>query len=232
MDQKKRIAIYGGTFDPVHLGHLEIARRVIELFEIDELLFVPARRAPHKLECRTASPVHRYGMLALATQEDRAIFISTFELDAPNRRYTVDTLSHFRSKYGESFDLFFMMGADSWSEITTWRAWQHLMTMVNHIVVTRPGYDLNLDHVTASVTTQIVDLRAADKSSVLRKVNETLAAGTPGIFITDAVMIDVSASEIRRAAREERGETLKKSVPPSVAEYICKYKLYRNSNEA
>jgi nicotinate-nucleotide adenylyltransferase len=171
-------------------------------------------------------------MLALATQEDPAIFISTFELDEPNQRYTVDTLTHFRSKFGESADLFFIMGADSWSEIPTWRAWQHLMTMVNHIVVTRPGYDLNLDHVTASVAAQVVDLRSADQSSLPRRLNETFAAGTPGIFITNAVMIDVSATEIRRAAREERVEVLKKFVPPSVADYIRKYKLYRNSNEA
>ncbi|HEY0431119.1 MAG TPA: adenylyltransferase/cytidyltransferase family protein, partial [Pyrinomonadaceae bacterium] len=121
MEQRKRIAIYGGTFDPVHSAHLEIARRVLPLFAIDEFLFVPARVAPHKMGRDVTSALHRYAMLALATRTKPRLRISTFELDEPERRYTVETLSYFRSHYGESADLFFVMGADSWAEITTWR---------------------------------------------------------------------------------------------------------------
>ncbi len=226
---QKRIAIYGGTFDPVHLAHLEIAREVLKLFEIDELLFVPAQRAPHKVEREVTLPVHRYAMLALATQKDARILVSTFELDAPDRRYTVDTLAHFRSKFGRSAELFFVMGADSWSEITMWREWERLITMANHIVVTRPGYEIDGDQVTPSVTAQIVDLRGSDQSSLSSLEKEGRARK---IFITDFVMIDISATEIRRAAREDRIDNLRKLVPLPVADYISKYKLYRNSNEA
>ena len=104
MDQRKRIAIYGGTFDPVHSGHLEIARRVSQLFAIDEFLFVPARVAPHKLDREVSSSLHRYAMLALATQEDPGLCVSRFELDGPQRQYTVDTLFHFQSQLGEPAD--------------------------------------------------------------------------------------------------------------------------------
>lgn len=226
---QKRIAIYGGTFDPVHLAHLEIARRVLKLFEIDELLFVPAQRAPHKVEREVTLPVHRYAMLALATQKDARILVSTFELDAPDRRYTVDTLAHFQSKFGRSAKLFFVMGADSWSEITMWREWERLITMANHIVVTRPGYEIDWDQVTPSVAVQIVDLRGSDQSSLSSLEKE----GQPRkIFVTDVVMIDISATEIRRAAREDRIDDLRKLVPLPVADYISKYTLYRNSNEA
>ena len=226
---QRRIAIYGGTFDPVHLAHLEIARGVLKLFEIDELLFVPAQLAPHKVEWEVTLPVHRFAMLALATQKDARMLVSTFELDAPGRRYTVDTLAHFRSKFGRSAELFFVMGADSWSEITMWREWEQLIAMANQIVVTRPGYEIDQDRVTPSVATRIVDLRGADQSSLSSLADEGEARK---IFVTDVVMIDISATEIRRAAREDRIDNLRKLVPLPVADYISKYKLYRNSNEA
>jgi nicotinate-nucleotide adenylyltransferase len=226
MNGRKRIAIYGGTFDPVHLGHLEVARRVSDLFEIDELLFVPAQIAPHKLTQIVTPAIHRYAMLVLATQEDSRLRVSTFELEAPDRRYTVDTLAHLKSELGESADLFFVMGADSWSEITTWREWERLLALVNHIVVTRPGYDISLELVSSSVRERIVDLRGSKQvPSVVSEV-----AGEQ-IFITDAVMLDYSATEIRRALRADNGSELTGLVAPSVTDYIRKYELYRESNE-
>ena len=217
---RKRIAIYGGTFDPVHSGHLEIARRVSQLFGIDEFLFVLARVAPHKLDREVSGALHRYAMLALATRVDPRISISTFELDGPGRQYTVDTLFHFRSQFAESADLFFVMGADSWAEITSWREWRRLLTLANLIVVTRPGYDVSVEQVGAEVAASVVDLRGATES--------TMQAGAQKIFVTDVVMLDVSATEIRRAAAAGDSERLNKLVPPEVAEYIRKYRLYRD----
>lgn len=141
MGAQKRIALYGGTFDPVHVGHLEVARKVSQLFEIEKVLFIPAQMAPHKIARPVTEPIHRYAMLALAMQNDPQLLISTFELDAPDRRYTVDTIAHFKRELGDSTELFFIMGADSWAEITTWREWERLLTMANYIVVTRPGYE-------------------------------------------------------------------------------------------
>src|ERR687888_353621 len=129
MGARKRIALYGGTFDPVHAGHLEVARRVLQLFEIEKVVFIPAQMAPHKIGRPVTEPLHRYAMLALATQRDPQLSISSFELDDPDRRYTVDTVEHFQRALGEDTELFFMMGADSWSEITTWREWDRLLTM-------------------------------------------------------------------------------------------------------
>lgn len=197
--------MYGGTFDPVHLGHLEIARRVSEVFEIKQLLFIPAQMAPHKVGRPVTHPIHRYAMLALATQDDPRLAISTFELDAPDRRYTVDTIEHFQRKLGDSTELFFVMGADSWSEITTWHEWQRLLSMTNHIVVTRPGYEVSLAHV---------------------------GEFSKRIYITDVVMNDVSATRIRQLASEGRTEELVNFLPGPVLEYIKKYGIYRELNEA
>jgi nicotinate-nucleotide adenylyltransferase len=200
----KRIALYGGTFDPVHLGHLEVARKVSELFEIEKVIFIPAQIAPHKVGRTVTEPIHRYAMLALATQDDPRLVISTFELDAPDRRYTVDTVSEFQRELGEQTELFFIMGADSWSEITTWREWERLLKLTNHIVVTRPGYD----------------------------VAPPPAGLSERIFFTDAVLKDISATNIRRLASERCHDELEQLVPRSVADYIKKYQIYRDSNEA
>ena len=220
MCSQQRIALYGGTFDPVHTGHVEIARRVSELFEIEKLLFVPAQMAPHKIGLPVTEPIHRYAMLALATQDDPKLSISTFELDAPDRRYTVDTIAYFQRLFGDACELFFIMGADSWSEITTWREWERLLTMTNHIVVTRPGYEPSTTHVGA-ISNRIVDLRSSKG-----------ALDQEGIFFTDVVFNDVSATNIRRLASEGRFEELDQLVPGPVLEYIRKYEIYRELNEA
>lgn len=222
MRATRRIALYGGTFDPVHVGHVEVARRVSELFDLDHVLFIPAQVAPHKVGRPVTLPIHRYAMLALATQNDPGLSISTFEIDGHDRRYTVDTVEHFQHALGDSTELFFIMGADSWSEITTWREWERLLTMTNHIVVTRPGFEPTTTHVGA-VSELIVDLRSNDDS---------IARSAKGIFFTDVVMNDVSATNIRRLAAEARTDELAPFLPGPVLEYIRKYGLYRNSNEA
>jgi len=227
MDRRKRIALYGGTFDPIHLGHLEVARKVLRLFEIDRLWFVPARLAPHKQTREVTPALHRYAMLALATQGEPRFLISTFELDAPGRCYTVDTLEHFKSQWGDSTDIFFIMGADSWSEITSWRDCNRLLAMTNHIVVSRPGYSLGVTHIAPEVAGQIVDLRDLEMPQATNIIERETAAR---IFITDAVMKDVSATDIRIAAKEDTRE-LTDLVPPPVADYIRKYQLYRDTNE-
>ena len=185
------------------------------------MLFIPALLAPHKQTRVVTSAIHRYAMLALATQDDPRLFVSTFELDAPDRRYTVDTITHFQSSFGDSSELFFIMGADSWSEITTWREWEQLLTMTNHIVVTRPGYDVNDGNISKFLQDRIVDLRVAqDPKTTVQN------AGGKGIFVTDVVNKDISATEIRRAANEDRFADLANQVPQPVIEYIKKYRIY------
>lgn len=227
MDGKKRIGIYGGTFDPVHSGHIEIARRVSQLFKIEEVVFVPALLAPHKQQRGVTSHLHRYAMLILATENYPGLKVSTFELEASDRRYTVDTVAHFQTQFVETAEIFFIMGADSWSEITTWREWERLLSLTNHIVVTRPGFDVRTDHVPSAVRERIRDLRGAAEVEGTEKVN-----GRGAIFLSDAVMKNVSATEIRRAAKESRFTELEGWVPDPVARYIKKYSLYRDSNEA
>lgn len=217
----RRAAIYGGTFDPVHNGHLEVARTVLQLFELDEVLFVPASIPPHKVGISSA--FHRFAMLALATGPAPRLRVSTIELDEPNRPYAVDTVERMQGEMGPACRLFFIIGADSWSEITTWHEWQRLLKMCDLIVVTRPGY--KLAGKVPPGAAKVVDLRSISK----QKVSDLVGSNSgPGVFLTDAAMVDVSATRIRAAVQSHDWATLKAMVPAPVASYIEKYELYRN----
>jgi nicotinate-nucleotide adenylyltransferase len=212
----RRVGIYGGTFDPVHNGHLEVARRVLELFELDEVIFVPACVPPHKRNANITSAFHRFAMVALATEADQRLLVSTIELDAPDRPYAVDTVERMQV---ETQRLFFIIGADSWSEITTWHEWRRLIAMCDLIVVTRPGY------VVESQVETFVDVRGQERRAIAEQTaNET----KPRVFMTDVAMVDVAATEIRATVRAGDFAKLKTSVPLSVAAYIEKHGLYKN----
>src|SRR5438067_419416 len=141
----RRVAIFGGTFDPVHNGHIEAARKVCELFALDELIFVPACVPPHKRTASITSAFHRFAMLALATNDEPRWRVSTIELDEPERPYAIETVERIKKQANGDARLFFLMGTDSWGEITTWREWQRLLTICDQIIVKRPGYDLKSD---------------------------------------------------------------------------------------
>jgi nicotinate-nucleotide adenylyltransferase len=226
MSEQQRIALYGGTFDPVHKGHIAVADGLSKMFALDSVLFIPADVAPHKRVRKVTPAIHRYAMLALATQIEERLRLSTIELDAPQRPYTFETLTLLRDELGDKASLFFIMGADSWMEITTWREWEQVLRLANHIVVTRPGYDLSAGHVTPDVRERIVDLRGHGEGEVFNDVDES---GGPRIYVTDAVNVNVSATAIRQAVREGRQTEGFKDVQPPVADYIRKYGLYKEA---
>src|SRR6266481_3790967 len=216
-----RAAIYGGSFDPVHKGHIEVARRVLELFELAEVFFVPACVPPHKFAI--SSVFHRFAMLALATEQDARLRISTIELDEPERPYAVDTVERMQIAMGDDRHLFFLIGADSWSEIATWHEWQRLFRMCDVIVVTRPGYELSGESPQGAV--QVVDVRGMSR----REISVVLGSDSgPRTFLTNAAMVDISATAIRAAARAGQSAQLSEMVPKAVANYIEKYELYKN----
>lgn len=224
----RRIALYGGTFDPVHAGHLAVARGLLLLFALDEVLFIPAYVAPHKRDRRVSPALDRHAMLALATQGEGRFRVSTVELEAPERPYTVETLSGFRERLGGEARLFFVMGADSWEEITTWREWERVLTLTDHLVVTRPGYELSTAHVTPEIRGRVVDVRGQTREEVGRALEEEGGGGR--IYLTDAANIDAAATDIRAVVGRGAWDELGGLVAPPVAEYIRKYGLYRGTD--
>lgn len=221
----KRIALYGGTFDPVHNGHMSVARALLQLFALDELVFIPAHVAPHKREQTVSPALMRFAMLALVTQGDPRLRVSTFELDAPERPYTVETLTRMKERYGSGARLFFVMGADSWTDIRTWREWERVLTLTSHIVMARPGYDLDATHVGEEIRGRVVDLRGVEPDGIKRALDESEGER---IYITDAVQMDISATLVRKLASQGRDAAWAALVPHPVAEFIEKYRLYRD----
>ena len=224
----KRIAFYGGSFDPLHNGHLTIARTLTEEFDLEEFIFIPAFHAPHKKEKRPTSAFHRFAMIALATNDALKIEVSKIELELPERPYTVETLTRLKAKMPDT-QIFFVMGADSWAEITTWREWEKVLTLVNIIVVTRPDYEIDFLHVTDEIRARIVDLRKSRESRVEsreKKNKSQIPNPESQIFITDSVQIDISATEIRQKIKENATDW-RKDVAHGVAKYIEKYELYK-----
>lgn len=230
-DKKTRIAFYGGSFDPVHRGHLRIAQKLTGIFDLDEFVFVPAFHAPHKKRKKPTSAFHRFAMLALATSDLPQIKVSEIEVEIPEKPYTVETLRRLKNELDDA-KIFFVMGADSWDEITTWREWETVLTMVNVIVVTRPGYEIGFSHVTEKIRKRTVDLRenGLRSSAFGLRESETIEDQSPKtkdqIFITDAVQLDISATEIRRKIREKT-DGWRADVPEEVAKYIEKYQIYK-----
>lgn len=224
----KRMAFYGGSFDPPHDGHLMIARKLTENFALDEFVFIPAFHAPHKLNRKPISAFHRFAMLSLAMQNDLKLKVSTVELDAPEKPFTVETQAKLKENLPDA-EIYFVIGADSWVEITTWREWETVLTQTNIIVVTRPDYEIEFSHVTEAIRERIVDRRGQISDSRLKDSVEKSEARNlepeTKIYITDAVQIDVSATEIRQKIHEKQ-TGWRELVPSEVANYIEKYELY------
>lgn len=214
-----RIAFYGGSFDPLHNGHLAIARELLRLFGLDQFVFMPAFHAPHKSDRKPTSPYDRFAMLTLATQAECQIKVSKMELELPEKPYTVETLGRLQSEMSDD-EILFVMGADSWQDIRTWRKWEEVLTMTSHVVVMRPGYEITFSHVTDEIQQRIVDIRGYSE------LPEGVDLQKPSIFVTDAVVADVSATEIRHMIRGDDPAWLSE-VPEEVAKYIEKYQIYR-----
>jgi nicotinate-nucleotide adenylyltransferase len=219
----KRIAFFGGSFDPVHNAHLRIAQKLPELFGLEEFYFVPAFHAPHKPDQEPLSAYHRFAMLTAATENEPEVKISTIELDGSKPRYTVETVAKLLEDLDGDTRVFFVIGADSWRDITTWREWEKLLLMVNFIVVERPGIEIDLAHVTPEIAARCTDLRGKSEPDIVRQMTEITGEK---IYFTGTVKLDISATEIRRKI-EENAAGWQADLPVAVAKYIEKYQIYK-----
>ncbi len=139
----RRIGLFGGTFDPIHSAHLTVAREAADQFDLDEVLFVPASNPPHKSGDTSASYEDRYRMVELACADNPDLHPSRLE-EGENKSYSVFTIEKLRSTLDPDDEICFLIGADAFAEITTWRRWEDVVRAVSFIVVTRPGHDYEI----------------------------------------------------------------------------------------
>ncbi|WP_332876190.1 nicotinate-nucleotide adenylyltransferase [Massilia sp. S19_KUP03_FR1] len=214
---RKCIALLGGSFDPVHLGHLALADTFVQLLQADELRVIPAR--PWQKSTLQASDAQRIDMLQLAFAASRVpVVIDTQELERDGPTYTVDTLRALRAELGDDVSLVFLIGADQLQRLDTWRDWHALFELANLGVAARPGFSL-ADAALPPAVVQELALRRASP--------EQLRATPCGLVsVAPSLAVDVSATEIRSAlCQEDKTNAL---LPSVVLDYIQQHHLYKN----
>lgn len=216
----RRIALFGGSFDPIHVGHLAVARAAQRRFRLHEILFVPSGRPPHKHRHELAPYPHRFAMVALACAEHPTFVPSLAEggPDLSGRRvfYSIETVRHFKQLTHHGDHLYFILGADSFLEIPTWHEYEALLSACDFIVVSRPGF--RTDALRLVIPPELLGRKEAldPREIALRRTS---------LYLLDSVSSEVSSTEVRRRLR--RGASIHGFVPPHVEEYIGKQGLYR-----
>ena len=200
----KRIGILGGTFDPVHYGHIALAEDAVREANLDEVVMIPARIQPFKQDREYASGEDRFNMLALAAGKNDHVTVSRYELEQEGVSYTYLTLRHMQEFFGEDTRLFFITGTDSFLKIDTWRNAEELLTKYSYIIGTRPGY------------------RQDEYREALQRITDTFGTEVISMHKTE---LDISATQIRELV--SAGKPIDDFVPPEVNRYIIEHGLYR-----
>lgn len=198
-----RIGVLGGTFDPIHFGHLVAAENVRHYFALQKVLFVPAGHPPHKEGREVAPAHHRYMMAVLATIANPYFFVSSLELDRSGPSYTIDTLRAFQGDYPQA-ELHFVTGVDAILELPTWEEPEALLNIARFVAVARPGYP------------------AGRFEAFRRSLAPALQDRVAYLEIPE---LGISSSDLRRRVRE--GRPIAYLAPEAVAKYIDKQGLYR-----
>jgi nicotinate-nucleotide adenylyltransferase len=216
----QKLGILGGTFNPIHYGHLAAAEEVRDRLKLDRILFIPSYLPPHKFEEEVPSAVQRLEMVRLATTDNPFFEPSEMEINRGGRSYTIDTVEELRRAFPGA-ELYFITGLDSFLEIRTWRLWERLLTLCNFVVISRPGYhfaDLAKISFMESAAPELAGLDRGDLQQALVRS----AAFT--IYLERIPLFDISSTDIRK--RVKAGVSLKYLLPDAIETYIITNKLY------
>ena len=218
-ERGRRLGVLGGTFDPIHVGHLDAAEAARLALDLSEVLFVPAHDPPHRPADPHAAAAHRFAMVALAINGCPVYRVSDLELKRGGNSYTADTLRSLHAAGWEASQIFFILGADAFAEIATWYDFPAVLGLAHFAVVARPGATLEQ----AAARTPALRGRLRQPSRATGSSPET------GIVLIEAVTRDVSSTSIR--AHLSAGQSIDHLVPSSVARHIAAHHLYRTGRE-
>jgi len=226
------IALFGGTFDPIHRGHLVVARAAAAKFQLKQVWFVAADIPPHKHKAPITSFEHRYAMVALGLAGEKQFVPSL--LEAPDQSvpqskrkpsYSIDTIRRLKTRLGKSDHLYFLIGMDAFRDIATWYKAEELLTECEFIVAARPGY--SLADVASALPEKLRPQSPVTKLFRKQAMDGTLVLRGATLHMLPETHENISATQIRAAV--DRGGALKRLLPDLVAEYIKKEGLYRNA---
>ncbi len=211
-----RIGILGGTFDPLHVGHLRAAEVVRDALSLDWVLFVPANHPPHKSASKLTEARHRLHMVERAVSGENRFEVSPVEFERDGPSYTIDTLTELVERFAAS-QFFFVTGTDAFVEIRTWKKWHELLSNYSFVVHERPGFPIG--EVLAVVPEELEGRVVMDSDAGFAPESDGA-----GIFLVRRPMLDVSSTAIRRSVRA--GRSIRFLVPDAVEAYIRENRLY------
>ena len=212
------IGIMGGTFNPVHLGHLRAAEEVAESLQLSQVIFMPAAKPPHKSEVGLVSFKHRYQMLELAVADNPLFTLSDLEHQRTGKSYSVETLTRLSSQHGEGEDLYFVLGLDAFLELPTWKSYLELFSLCHFVVVARPGFSPDSLY-------DMLQTRVSDSYSLDSQVQGYAHPSKHTVYYREIILLDISSSSIRRLLAQ--GCSVRYLLPEKVEEYIRQQDLYR-----
>jgi nicotinate-nucleotide adenylyltransferase len=216
----QRLGIIGGTFNPIHYGHLAAADEVRDRLKLDQVLFIPSFLPPHKQEEDMPSAAQRMEMARLAVKGHDQFKVSDLEVKRGGKSYTIDTIEALRSLHTDS-DLYFITGLDSFLDIQTWKEWERLLRICSFVVLSRPGYSFADLKKIEFMNGSSRDLAALDR----QETSETVVTSDAVKIILERISLyDISSTDIRTRVRQAR--TIKYHLPESVEHYIIENKLY------
>lgn len=218
-----RLGILGGTFDPIHLGHLAVAETARRRLSLDAVWIVPALVPPHRASGPAASAFHRFAMAALACADRPGLDPCDIELDRPGPSYTADTLRRLHAQGYSALQLFFITGADAFAEIASWRDYPAVVTLSHFVVLSRPG--LAASRLPDRLPALANRMRLAHDGDAT-----TVDTHEPQIHLVDCVTPDVSSTAIREHIRN--GRPISTLVAPPVEDYIRRHGLYQVRQDA
>ena len=220
-NELKRVGLLGGTFDPVHNGHLDLAVKTKQLFNLQKVLFVPVNQSPHKLDVQPASSLHRVTMLELALEQKTGFSMELFEVDKGGISYTIETLSRLKERHPD-WELFLILGADVFLLMDTWKSFTEIIKLCHILVGTRPGIKLEVPD-KLSQTLGLKKTPLENNDLILPMTLSTSSGKT--IRLYQIPTKNISSREIRQRVQEEKG--IKNLLPPAVDHYIMHHRLYR-----
>lgn len=213
-----KIGLFGGTFNPFHLGHIEISTHVLNVYHLDKLFFIPSAIPPHKLSTDLVPAQERYLMVKSSIKEDDKLEVSDMEFHREGPSYTIDTINEFKNEYGLSNDYYLLMGSDAFLDITTWKATEQLFFETNIIVMLR-GKWKSTETIRSFIDENI------SKGYAFNSVNQSFTHKTrQQIIICKVPRIDISSTMIRE--RVKKGQSIHGLVPDSVEKMINTKELY------
>ena len=217
-----RVGIFGGTFNPIHLGHLRAAEEIRERFNLQEVIFIASAVPPHKAVEGGIPGEHRMEMVRLAIAGNPHFSLSDIELKSPGKSYSIGTIQFFRQRYGSDLDLFFILGMDAFLEIGTWKSFQKLFSLCHFIVMTRPGFDKDF-------SVDIIPGEIADAFTYQEGENRFIHRDGYSVYVQGVTFLDISSTNIRQEIHE--GRSIRYLVPREVERYIERYRFYRTEGD-